>query len=248
MRLYEDTKNLGIIERSNIVKKTIKEHPTLIFTGGFIYITILGYFSSSKFLNYFNIKATDYFTFEDFVLSIIREGDLFLWLLLVIPISYIHLFWLLRLQSEHGKRVEDLVEDIENEGDIETLSETQKKALAHKVQKLKLYKIGLDSYRVKIKRALAVAPFTFFLLSILAAWQVANFNYLDVKTGLGEYVRLEVKEDLVGIDLNNPHVLLLRTANYTFVLEDKEDNSSAVVITNSNVLAVYFVGDEQQSS
>ena len=63
------------------MKKTLKDNPTLLITFGFIYISILGYFSSSKFLNYFNIKATDYFTFEDFVLSIVREGDLFLWVI-----------------------------------------------------------------------------------------------------------------------------------------------------------------------
>ncbi|EOX4459394.1 hypothetical protein ACJ5M8_004514 [Vibrio antiquarius] len=230
------------------MKKTLKENPTLLLTFGFFYISILGYFSSSKFLNYFNIKATDYFTFEDFVLSIVREGDLFLWLLPIIPISYMKFFWLLRQQKDHAKRVSALIDEIDSAGDIENLSNEEKEKLTPKVKQLKMYKIGLDSYLEKIKKAIASAPIYFCLLSIPTAWQVANFNYLDVKTGQVESVRIEVKDKVKELDANKPYVLLLRTTNHTFLLKDMDDNSSAMVIPNSNIISVYYGVSNEKSS
>ncbi|PQJ62668.1 hypothetical protein [Photobacterium angustum] len=230
------------------MKKSLKENPTLLLTFGFIYISILGYFSSSKFLNYFNIKATDYFTFEDFVLSIVREGDLFLFLLLIIPVSYMQFFWFLCQQKSHAKRISDLIDEIDCAGNIENLSKEGKEKLVTKAEKLKMYKIALDSYPEKIKKAISSAPIYFCLLSIPTAWQVANLNYLDVKTGQVESVRFEVRDKLKELDAKKPYVLLLRTTNHTFLLKDKGDNSSAMVIPNSNIISVYYGASNEKSS
>ena len=90
--------------------------------------------------------------------------------------------------------------------------------------------------------------YIFCLLSIPTAWKVANFNYLDVKTDKVESVRIEVKEQLKEVDSNRPYILLLRTTNHTFLLKNKDDNSSAMIIPNSNIIAVYYGANNEKSS
>ncbi|EIO4564274.1 hypothetical protein LQM11_004941 [Vibrio parahaemolyticus] len=230
------------------MRQFFKENPTFIFSMGFAYITILGYFSSSKYLSYFGIKATDYFTFEDFLLSIVRDFDLFLWLgltYIMCCVPALLAYWSQKRMTKRNQDVVSRINELQSSGELDQKQEAELKSL---VELIPDFIQKNDVYPDLFKQKLKLSVFLFLFASIPAARQVANYNYLEVKTGTPDVVDISTKDSVSSFDSSQSYILILRTANYTVLLTDKSDNLSSIVLRNDNILSVRYIDKYEKSS
>lgn len=226
-------------------KSVFNEHPTFLLSVGLLYVTTLGYFSSSTLLNYFNIRATDYFTLEDFVLSAIRDLDLLLYLFIGF-ISAFFMFFRYQFKFNNQKlKLSGIYKELKKVDKIEELTKEQAEEYLVESKKAHAeYEIWGGYYR-KAKNYKYIGFFVFLILSVMAARSTANFKYLDIINFSPEYVRVTLKGSVnEALDINDKYSLILRTSNHTFLLVNKtrgDEKESAVVLKNSNILSVSYV-------
>jgi hypothetical protein len=157
-----------------------REHPTLVLSVGAAYITILGYLSSSKLLNYFGVRATDYFNLEDFILSGIRDANLFFFLAIGLFFSFLPYLYYVRRFNQQKAELKNIQDELVKVKDIESLSEEEAREYVTKANGAKVMYAEWGRLYRKTKYYQIVGVVGVLIASFMSARNTSNSRYLDI--------------------------------------------------------------------